>query len=81
MLGESKKAVSDFEYAKEISLGIQNDSDLYNLAANEINKLISTTKTPYEPPYDPPKGSPDPVDPVDPAYPIDPPYLPPKGID
>lgn len=65
MLGESKKAISDFEYAKQISLGIQNDSDLYNLAENEINKVKLAEKEKYEPvmpaPYDPPDNPPYPA--------------------
>lgn len=69
MLGESKKAIFDFEYAKHISLGIQNDSDLYNLAENEINKVKAAEKEKYEPamlpvmpaPYDPPDNPPYPA--------------------
>jgi tetratricopeptide (TPR) repeat protein len=39
MLDDRKRAISDFEYAKQISLGIQNDLDLYNRAEKELKKI------------------------------------------
>ena len=44
MLGDRERAISDFEYAKQIALGIQNDSDLYNSAEKEIEKIKSIEK-------------------------------------
>jgi len=39
MLGNRERAINDFEEAKRISLGIQNDLNIYNLAENEIKKI------------------------------------------